>query len=87
MADQGQREPTRDGGTRQRWTRCGLVSPEGSNRRSSRPSSSDDLPPKRTTPRSYRRASRAPRGHEKAMATCRQRPGPKQIQAESPDRA
>ena len=47
MADQGQREPTSDSGTRQRWTRCGLVSPEGSNRRSSRPSSSDDLPPKK----------------------------------------
>ena len=52
MADQGQREPTSDGGTRQRWTRCGLVSPEGSDRRSSRPRGSDDLPPKRTTPRS-----------------------------------
>ena len=26
MADQGQREPTSDGGTRQMWTRCGLVS-------------------------------------------------------------
>ena len=29
MADQGQRQPTSDGGTRQRWTRCGLCEPGG----------------------------------------------------------
>ena len=49
MADQGQRQPTSDGGMRQRWTRCGLVSPEGSNLRSSRPSSSNYLPQKNDT--------------------------------------
>ena len=49
MADQGQRQPTSDGGMRQRWTRCGLVSPEGSNLRSSRSSSSNYLPQKNDT--------------------------------------
>ena len=49
MADQGQRQPTSDGGMRQRWTRCGLGSPEGSNLRSSRPSSSNYLPQKNDT--------------------------------------
>ena len=29
VADQGQRQPTSDGGTRQRWTRSGLREPGG----------------------------------------------------------
>ena len=62
-----------------------FVSPEGSNLRSSCPSSSYDLPQKERHRVRIKRASRAPRGHEKAMATWRRRPGPKQIRAESPD--
>ena len=49
MADQGQRQPTSDGGTRQRWTAADVVSPEGTNLRSSRPSSSNYLPQKNDT--------------------------------------
>ena len=59
-----------------------VVSPEGSNLRSSRPSSSNYLPQKNDTAF----VEKGEQGAE-AMATCRQRPGPKQIQAESPDRA
>ena len=29
VAEQGKRQPTSDGGTRQRWTRCGLNEPGG----------------------------------------------------------
>ena len=63
-----------------------FVSPEGSNLRSSRPSSSNYLPQKNDTA-FVEKGEQGAEGHEKAMATCRQRPGPKQIQAESPDRA
>ena len=46
MADQGQRQPTSDGGMRHA---ADFVSPEGSNLRSSRPSSSNYLPQKNDT--------------------------------------
>ena len=49
MADQGQRQPTSDGGMRQRGHAADVVSPEGSNLRSSRPSSSNYLPQKNDT--------------------------------------
>ena len=55
--------------------------------RSSRTSSRDDLPQKERHSVLRHSARRAPRGHEKAMATWRQRPGLRQIQAEGPDRA
>ena len=64
-----------------------VVSPEGSNLRSSGLSGRNDLPQKERHCGLRHSARRAPRGHEKAMATWRQRPGPKQIQAEGPHRA
>ena len=56
------------------------------NLRSSCLSSRNDLPQKERHCVRRHSARRAPRGHEKAMATWRQRPGPKQIQAEGPYR-
>ena len=58
-----------------------VMSPEGSNLRSSCRSGRKDLPQKERQRVHRHSARRAPRGHEKAMATWRQRPGLKQIQA------
>ena len=64
-----------------------VMSPEGSNLRSSCLGGRNDLPQKERHCVLRHSARRASRGHEKAMATWRQRPGPKQIQAEGPYRA
>ena len=61
-----------------------VMSPEGSNLRSSCLSGRKDLPQKEQHCVLRHSARRAPRGHEKAMASWRQRPGTKQIQVEGP---